>query len=288
MKNPKDLFGMSNIFKNESLFVKSFIFNRIPHREKELSLLSQLFLSLITDPKKVSRKILVTGQLHTGKTTTILFLAKTLVDAARKRNLVINYMYIDCKEHNTRDNVLSKIKYDLDDSNKPKTIPLITDKLRARNRYPKSKPQLLLILDDLDYFDDDPEELFNSLDIEYELSASCGNWLSIISIVSDLEFLEPYFGNNLDILRRNIIKFRPFSREQIFDILKYRASLGMYIDAYSDDIINMITDNTLLTGDIRAGVELLWKAGKIAEEKKLRQITPECVRLGRESLNNSK
>jgi cell division control protein 6 len=98
--------------------------------------------------------------------------------------------------------------------------------------------------------------------------------------------MKPQVGNNLDILRKNIIRFESFSREQIFDILKYRASLGMFIDAYSDEIIQMITDLTLLTGDIREGLKLLWKAGKIAVEKNMRQVTPECVRIGRESLSS--
>ena len=273
---------IQNIFRRESKFDVFFIPNKIPHREKELSLLSQLFLSLITDPNPSSRKILVTGKPHTGKTTTILFLAKTLVKAANKRNVAIKYIYVDCKEFNTRDKVVNKIADEL--NQKHKFLESITEKLH-RSSSIKKIPHILLILDDLDYSNDEPEEIINLQEHIKETAGISEKNISIISIVSSLKFLETYIGENIGNLRRNIIEFKPFSREQLFDILNYRTSLGMYPDAYSAEIIEMITDLILPTGDVRYGMEVLWEAGKVAEARNLRQITPECIHIGQEKLS---
>ncbi len=279
-----DQFKTSNIFKKEYIFDENYASDKIPFREKELSLLSQLFLSLITNPNSVSRKILVTGKPHSGKTTSIRFFAETLVTAAKKRNVVIKYVHIDCNNHNTIDRVLSEIRNRLKSKDEKQYFRMKTINLYRRHKYPKPSPHILLVLDDLDFLDDDPEVLLKLIRAEYEDSTINRGEISIVSIASNLDFLESRMGANIENLRRNLIVFKPFSIEQIYDVLNHRASLGMYLDAYTSEIIEMITELTFQSGNYRDGLELLWEAGKVADENNLRQITPECVRLGREKI----
>jgi len=112
--------------------------------------------------------------------------------------------------------------------------------------------------------------------------------ISIICVATNLDFLGSRKGIDIERLRRNVIEFKLFSKEQIFDLLKYRARLGLRPDSYSNEIIKMIADQVLLSEDINSGLDLLRRAGKIAEEKGLDQITPECVRLGVEKLKPKK
>ena len=56
-----------SLFKEENKLDINYIPDFLPHREKELSLLSQLFLTLITNPNLMSRKILITGKTGVGK-----------------------------------------------------------------------------------------------------------------------------------------------------------------------------------------------------------------------------
>jgi cell division control protein 6 len=279
-----DRFKTSNIFKKEYIFDENYTSDRIPFREKELSLLSQLFLSLITNPNEISQKVLITGKPHTGKTTSIRFFAETLIAAAKKRNVDIKYVYIDCNDHNTIDKVLSEIRNRLKPKDEKQYFRMNKINLNHRHKYPTPSPHILLVLDDLDFLDDDTEVLLKLIRDEYEDSATNAKEISIISIASNLDFLKSRMGDNVENLRRNLIVFKPFSREQIYDILNYRASLGMYFDAYTSEIIEIITELTFQSGNYRDGLKLLWEAGKIAEEKNLRQITPECVRLGREKI----
>jgi len=279
-----DRFKTSNIFKKEYIFDENYTSDKMPFREKELSLLSQLFLSLLTNPNSISRKILVTGKPHTGKTTSIRFFAEILLNAAKKRNVVIKYVYIDCNDRNTIHRVLSEIRNLLKPKDEQQNVRMKTINLDHRHKYPKPSPHILLILDDLDFLDDDTEVLLKLIGGEYEDSATNAKEISIISIASNLDFLESRIGDNIENLRRNLIVFKPFSIEQIYDVLNHRASLGMYLDAYTSEIIEMITELTFQSGNYRDGLELLWEAGKVADENNLRQITPECVRLGREKI----
>lgn len=71
-----------------------------------------------------------------------------------------------------------------------------------------------------------------------------------------------------------------YSKSQISEILRYRAEISIKANGFTDDILDMIADLVLKDGDIRYGLNILWRAGKIAESKSLKCITPECVRLG--------
>ena len=58
----KDLLNKPSIFKDERKLDINFIPDELPHRNKELSLLSQLCLTLLTNPNEISRKIYLSWQ----------------------------------------------------------------------------------------------------------------------------------------------------------------------------------------------------------------------------------
>ena len=75
-----------------------------------------------------------------------------------------------------------------------------------------------------------------------------------------------------------------YSKEEIFFILKYRAQLSLKENVISDQIIKFISDLVMVNGDIRYGLNLIWKSSKIAENKDLKYITMDCVRLGNQEV----
>ena len=269
------------IFKDESKLDSVFIATKMLYREKELALLSQLFLHLITNPNTISRRVLITGKPNTGKTTTLKSFEKMLTNAADKRGVGVKCVHIDCKEQNSKDKILTSIGNELDFKlySSIEIIERISYWCKYRERH------ILLVLDDVEQIVEDLEELLDLLkNINDDSNIIGDQWISIICIASNLDFLGSRKGSNIERLRRNRIEFKPLSREQIFDLLKYRARLGFRPGACSNEIIIMIADQVLDSRDINSGLDLLRQAGKIAEDKKLDQITPECVRLGVERL----
>ena len=67
----EELLNRPSIFKDESKLDLDYVPESLPHRNKELSLLSQLFLILLTNPNLISRKILIIGKTGIGKTVTV-------------------------------------------------------------------------------------------------------------------------------------------------------------------------------------------------------------------------
>ena len=143
---------------------------------------------------------------------------------------------------------------------------------------------LLIVLDELCYLINNGGDLVYSLTRLNDDSINSQQRLSIIGIVRDISCLNNLDTSTLSTLQRNIIKFNQYTKKQIFEIIKYRAELSLKENTFSDEIIHDISEIVLNNGDIRLGLNLLWKAAKIAKYQHLKYITPECIRLASQEL----
>ena len=280
----ENLLKKPSIFKDERKLDINFIPNKLPHRNKELSLLSQLFLTLLTNPNELSRKILITGKTGIGKTVTVKLFGEMLIKAAKKREISIKYIHVNCRKERTSYKVLIKILRSIN-TNFPKRgyspqdlLEIINDFLNIHNIH------ILVILDELNYLINNDNDLIYSLTRLNDDSFNVPQRVSIIGIVRDLSCINNLDNSTLSTLQRNIIKFENYTNEQIFDILKYRVEISLKRNTLSDELIEMISDLVSMKGDIRYGLNLIWKAGKIAENKNLQSITSECIRLATEDM----
>ena len=273
-----------SLFQDESKLEMNFVPNKLPHRDKELSLLSQLFLTLITDPNSISRKILITGKTGIGKTVTIKYFGEILKKASNERNVAIKYVHVNCRKERTSYKVLIKI-IQLINKNFPKRgyspqdlLEILIDFLNQQDTH------ILIVLDELSYLINKGEDLIYSLTRINDDSVNIQERISIIGIIRDISCLNNLDYSTVSTLQRNIIKFSNYSKKQIFDILKYRAHLSLKENVIADDLIKMIVESTYINGDIRNGLNVLWKAAKIAEGRNLKFINTECVRLGSQEI----
>jgi cell division control protein 6 len=280
----EELLKKPSIFLDESKLDINYVPKRLPHRDKELSLLSQLFLTLITNPNSISRTILITGKTGIGKTATIKLFGDMLINASKKRNILIRYVHVNCRKEKTSYKVLIRIIRTLNKSfpkrgySPQDLLEIIIDFLNHHDLY------LLIVLDELNYLINKKGDLIYSLTRINDDSVFAPQRVSIIGIVREVSCLNNLDASTMSTLQRNIIKFKNYSKSQIFDILRYRAEISIKKNGFTDDIIDFISDLVLKNGDIRYGLNLLWRAGKIAEGRNLKCITNECVRLGNQDL----
>ncbi|MHA1915924.1 MAG: Cdc6/Cdc18 family protein [Promethearchaeota archaeon] len=280
----EELLKKPSLFHDERTLDMNFVPDTLPHRDKELSLLSQLFVTLITNPNSISRRILITGKTGIGKTVTVKNFGEILTRAAIERDVAIKYVHVNCRKERTSYKVLIKIvrlinkKFPKRGYSPQDLLEVLVDLLNHRNIH------ILIVLDELNYLINKGEDLIYSLTRINDDSLNAQQRVSIIGIVRDLSCLNNLDHSTASTLQRNIIKFSKYSKNQIFDVLKYRVKLSLKIAAISDELIEMIAETTYLNGDIRYGLNILWKAAKIAENRDLRHISPECVRLGSQEL----
>ena len=280
----EELLRKPSLFLDEGKLDINYVPDRLPYREKELSLLSQLFLTLITNPNSISRKILITGRTGIGKTVTVKVFGEMLKEASIKRNICIKYIHVNCRKERTSYKVLIKI-IRLINKNFPKRgyspqdlLEILLDLLNQQNIH------ILIVLDELSYLINKGEDLLYLLTRINDDSINVQHRVSIIGIVRDLSCLNNLDYSTISTMQRNIIKFSNYSRKQIFGILKYRTHLSLKENVLSKDLINMIVESTYSIGDIRYGLNIIWKATKIAESRNLKVIDNECVRLGSQEL----
>ena len=280
----EDLLKKPSLFKNESKLDNNYIPKRLPHRNKELSLLSQLFLVLLTNPNSISRKILIIGKTGIGKTATIKLFGEMLVKAAQKRSGDIKYVHINCRKERSSYKVLIKIVRTLN-KNFPKRgyspqdlLEIIVEMIKDQNLH------LLIVLDELSYLIAKEGDLIYSLTRVYDDSFDNHQHISIIGIARDVSCLSGLDTSTLSTLQRNIVYFNKYDREQLFDILKYRTNISLKNNVISDALIQNITDLVYQSGDIRYGLNLLWKAAKIAENQNLKYINVESIRIANQDI----
>jgi len=265
----EDLLKKPSLFKNESKLDINYVTKKLPHREKELALLSQLFLVLITNPNSLSRKILIIGKTGIGKTAAIKLFGEMVINAAEKRSILIKYVHINCRKERTSYKVLIKIIRALN-KNFPKRgyspqdlLDIIVDSVNNQNL------QLLIVLDELGYLINKGGDLIYSLTRINDDSYNARQCISIIGIARDISCLSNLDESTMSTLQRNIIKFNDYTKEQLYDILKYRAEISLKENSISNKLIITISDLVYQSGDVRYGLNLLWKSSKIAESQDL-------------------
>src|SRR5260370_30236058 len=64
----RDAISKPTIFKDEGPLSLEWLPTRLPHRENQLRFLAELFRSVIDKPWTTSPKVLITGDIGTGKT----------------------------------------------------------------------------------------------------------------------------------------------------------------------------------------------------------------------------
>jgi len=279
-----ELLKKPSLFKDESKLDINYIPEKLPHRDKELSLLSQLFLGLIRNPSSISRKILITGKTGIGKTVTVKLFGDLLEKASKQRNVNIKYVHVNCRKERTSYKVLIKLIQLIDDKfpkrgySSQDLLDILIEFLQRHDLH------ILIVLDELSYLINKNEDLIYSLTRINDDTLKGDQRLSIIGIVRDISCLNNLDNSTISTLQRNIIKFKKYSKNQIFDILKYRVDISFKKNVISDDIIKMISENTFNSGDIRYGLNCLWRSCKIAESKNLKYIDAECIRQGNQDL----
>ncbi|MFX1325887.1 MAG: Cdc6/Cdc18 family protein [Promethearchaeota archaeon] len=280
----EELLKKPSLFEDESKLDMNYVPDELPHREKELNLLSQLFLTLITKPNTISRRILITGKTGIGKTVTVKKFGEILLEASIKRDVKIKYVHINCRKERTSYKVLIKIIREINDKfpkrgySPQDLLEILVDFLNHQNTH------ILIVLDELSYLINKSEDLIYSLTRINDDSLNAHQRVSIIGIVRDISSLNNLDYSTASTLQRNIIKFGNYSKTQICDILTYRNGLSLKENVISDKLIDMIAESTYTNGDIRYGLNILWKATKIAENRNLKRISVECVRLGSQEL----
>lgn len=272
----ESLISRKSIFLDRDALRHEYLPSSLPHREEELRNIGEILAPLLMNKKPSNA--LIYGKTGTGKTASIKFTSNVIEEKAKGRGTNFIMSYVNCRLEGTEYRTLAVIAEALG-----LTIPFtglatnevlkrITEKLRH------SEISCLIVLDEVDVFvrSYGDDLLYQLTRMNETLPTSR---VAIIAVSNDISFKELLDPRVLSSLSEEEVIFKPYTADEIKDILQARVSLGFNDGVVSHEVVNLVAALSASEhGDARRALNLLRVAGEIAERAGLLKITAANVR----------
>lgn len=275
------------IFKNEGALTPDYVPEKLPFRDEQLKLLETYFGSFVRNPGSIYVKAMMIGRSGSGKTVTSKKFG-SYVKAASKG--AVAYVHVSCALHRTPFSVLKTIGLELGlpiprrGFSSEELLELILDEVSAKDKY------AIIALDDVFYLLNysGPDSIDALIRLGEEYSGKGAYRFSLLLVSQNASFMDQLNKGVKSSLGNAIIEFPPYTKDQIFEILLNRAQEALQASAYTEEILEMISDvagvdpesqnKSQLRGDARYALDILWRASKLAELNGSAKILPSHVR----------
>jgi cell division control protein 6 len=270
-----------SVFKDEAKLDINYVPRRLPHREKEHRLLMEFFNFLLHFPERMTQRVIITGDVGTGKTALAQRFGTDITTEANKQGVNFRYVHVNCREYRGRLFLILQHALAIFRPSFPKrgysaeeVLATLLQILDEENAY------IILTLDEFDtLIDREGSETVYKLTRLQEIRPSKPQRISHIFIMRDLKSIEQLDASSRSTLQRNVISLEKYEKDQLIDILNERVSMAFEPSTVSEDIVSLVAELGFSeSGNARFAIELLWRAGKYADTEDLGAVVPECVR----------
>ena len=274
----------SKIFKSREVLRHDYVPDYLPHRDEQI-----LRLAEITGPTlsgSPCSNVLIYGKTGTGKTAVVKFVLKKLSEKAEEMDSPVKVCFVNCRLAGTEYRVLASLCSSI--NLKVPFTGLATGELFDRFRR-KLKSQGIIFLTALDEIDALIKIRGDALLYELtRINESLGeSKVSIIGISNDLKFKEFLDPRVLSTLSEEEIVFRPYTANELFDILMERAKMAFYDGVLTEGAVKLCAALAAAEhGDARRALDLLRVAGEIAERRGDKKIVEDHVREAQERIEH--
>ena len=275
----EESFNYPSYFINEMVFDATYIPEEFNHRENELILLSRFFLPILKNPYDMSKKIVIVGKIGIGKTITVHKFGKMLQESAEIRKINLKFLHLNCRTVKSDYLILKTILDSLIGDIPARGLSIGELNKILIDHINQNPIHLILVFDEMDYLLNRNSDLIYGLTRLNETGKSYNFGLSIIGIVKKKLDLNHLDRASMSSLQNNVIIFKKYTVDQIFYILKQRTKLGLVSGIISDEMIKMIADLSVSTGDMRYSINLLKNAVVYCENNRIKSVIPEAIRI---------
>lgn len=276
---------MPRIFKNEAALTPEYIPNKLPHREEQLKQLETYFSGFLRDPGSMYPKVMLIGRPGSGKTVTSRKFGNYIARSSER----VRYVHVSCFLNRTLSSVLKDIGVQLNIAipkrgfSTEELLKMLLDMVREKDIY------AIVALDDVFHLvnNSGPHALGTLIRLGEEYVSRGDRYrFGLILISQDLTFKDQLDRSSQSALGNAVIRFEPYTKDQIFEILLARAQEALADGVYDEEILEMIADVAGVDeksmdehrGDARYAIDILWRASKLAEMKGADRVLPEHVR----------
>ncbi|MEM3784044.1 MAG: ORC1-type DNA replication protein [Candidatus Bathyarchaeia archaeon] len=270
-----------SVFKDEAKLDITYVPSRLPHREAEIRLLREFFNFMLSTPEKMAQRVLIVGDVGTGKTVLSQRFGADIVQQAKQRGLNLYYIHVNCRQYRGSLFFILHHAVSVFHPNFPKRgfsaeelLNIFLQILDEQNVH------VILTLDEFEsLIEREGSEPVYKLTRLQETRLNKPQRISLICILKNVKTVESLDPSTRSTLQSNIIRLERYSKEQLVDIISDRVQLAFKPLTVSEDTISLIAELAYSEGgNARFAIELLWRAGKYADAEDLGTVTPECVR----------
>ncbi len=261
----------TRVLLNPAALSSSYLPKDLPHRDKEVRILSSVAeryaITSITPPA-----ILIKGRPGVGKTAVSLNSTLGRFDSERLR-----VIHVNCRKYPSPNTVVRIISRGVGGPFVPERglsmgeLILFLEEGLAAGATPTA-----LILDEINYLRDPADLIYALLRIHETSKVRVPPMLILISREWIPEFLFERSIWSFFSIRLNL---KPYTRNQLYDIIRYRAREALDPRSYDDNLLMYIAEAASVSGDARQAIRLLYRAALLAEASDSSEITLEHVRI---------
>jgi len=216
------------------------------------------------------------GLPGTGKTTSVKKLFAEIEETTKK----LVPVYVNCQIDNTKFAIVSQIYKKLVGHFPPSSGTSFKQVFDAIARILiKDDIVLLVTLDDANYllYENEINKVLYTLLRSHETYE--GTRIGVIVIISDMDvdLSRALDARVVSVFRPTDIYFPPYGDAEIREIMKARVNQGLFPGVLSDELLDLVVEQTTRSGDLRVGIDLLKRAALAAERAARRTIVREDV-----------
>jgi cell division control protein 6 len=267
-----------SVFKDPGKLSFDYLPDKLVHREKQTQRLFSLLRPIVE--AGASSNAFLYGAVGTGKTHTAKRFCLDFRKYASESNRAVDWDVVNCRQRMGDDAVLLRLLQHFD-PHFPERGFSIAEKMESlRKHLEKHKLHFIVILDEVDALlkKSGADLIYSFARIAEEGTTTKGN-ISMILISQRPNALEYMDAAALSTFRRsNVVEFPKYDRTELEDIVQGRVALAMHPGTVDDDLIDLIADIASEFGDARYAIELLEKAGMLADEERSEEVAAEHVR----------
>ncbi len=262
------------LFRDPEVFEIDYVPEQFNHRESQMRELAFQIRPGLRGGRPLNT--ICRGLPGTGKTTSVRKLFEEIEETTKK----LVPIHINCQIDNTKFAIFSQIYRKLSGHLPPASGTSFKQVFDAIARMLlKEEVVLLVALDDANYlmYENEMNKVLYTLLRSHE--AYPGTRIGVIVIISDLDvdMMRQIDARVSSVFRPSEIYFPPYSEEEVQTIMKERVMQGFFHGCLTEEMFDLVVEQTLKSGDLRVGIDLLKRAALNAEKQARRVIEREDI-----------
>jgi len=269
--------SQNSVFSNRTIITPHYTPAKLPFRDRQIDEISQILSTSLQGAKPDN--IFVYGKVGTGKTVTVNHVLSQLCEfISKSNNSQVDFAYVNCRNHNSKYKAILKAlsKFFPSQDFIGYSTAFVYEKLL---QYAQKGKQLILVLDEVDKVRDLDELIYALTRSNDELQQG---GISIIGISNNLFFKDKLDARTKSALLQREMVFPPYNAEELKAILRERIKMAFRPNTVRDSATNLASAIAAQeSGDARAAVMLMLRAGEEADRHGMSTVSDVHVRMGK-------